>query len=226
MFKRIVSVFSMIVLVLALCACEEEKNEAATTQKSEEISRTEVAETEQPAEDETSPEDIAKDFVLAMYSHDVDKLVGHFPEFTYDVIIGISEGEITVGADGNKAEAIYNYFQKMFSDEKKDIESINIETKISETMTKDTYMNDVKSYYVSEGLVSEADFEKIEDVVFVSFNSDVKYKDGTGINLTDFKASIPCVKVDGKWYADFIYTTISVQATPPQQSIEKVPVSN
>lgn len=193
MFKKALAMILALALSLSLWGCEDNS-------KTETDNKTSTPQ-ETP---ENDPEKIAADFIQAMYYGDLDAFFVHIPEFTYDVVIKMENLEVPEGK--TKADIAYDYFANNMEQEPEELATdVKLETKISDTMTRETYMASAKKYYVSEGIVSEADLEKIQDVAFVAFNCDVTYKNGETRSLKDFESVIPCVKIDGKWYVDILY---------------------
>lgn len=193
MFKKALALLLTLMLCISLWGCEE-KSKTETDDK---------ASTSQEAP-ENDPEKIAADFIRAMYYGDLDGFFVHIPEFAYDVVINMENLEVPEGK--NKADIAYDYFANNMEQEPEEVAAdVQLETKISDTMTQETYMETARKYYVSEGIVSEADFENIQEVVYVAFNCDVTYENGETRSLKDFQSAIPCVKIDGKWYVDILY---------------------
>ncbi len=182
------------VLCLGLCACGSDEPETAPGK---------------------SPKEIVSEFVRAMYVGDLDGFFVHIPEFAFDALIEMEGLEIPEGK--TKADVAYDYFADNMAQEPEDlVTEVTVETKISTTVKKKAYMETARTYYVAEGVVSEEDLEKIEDVVCVAFNCDVTYENGQTFSLTDFRSVLPCVKLEGKWYVDILYLVcVPVQAASP-----------
>lgn len=212
MFKKALALLLTLMLCMSLWGCEENS-------KTETDNKTSTSQ-ETP---ENDPEIVAADFIKAMYYGDLDASFVHIPEFAYDVIIKMENLEVPEGKA--KADVAYECFAKTMEQEPEELATdVQLETKISDSMTRETYMESAKKYYISEGIVSEADFEKIQDVAFVAFNCDVTYENGETLSLKDFESVIPCVKIDGKWYVDILYLVfMPVRA---DQTVEKMVVES
>lgn len=209
MLNRIIAVLLVTLILGSFASCgTEDKKDAATdsttNEATQDVSPMDDPSTENDNSSEITPEELTKDFVRAVYMGDLDAFFAHIPEFTYDVLL--QSEDIAYNEGDDKAEAVYNYFKSIMEEEPEDSATeVILETKISDTLDKDSYLELLREYYLPEGFITEEDLEKIEDVVYVAFNSNVKYANGEEILLTDFKAALPCVKIDGKWYVDYFY---------------------
>lgn len=218
MLKKVICILLICALTMLCCACETGDENNADTPIS--TADTKAPEGNPPAE--STPEELTEDFVRAMYTGDLDAFFAHIPEFTYDILISMENIEVT--EDTDKGAIVYDYFQSVMESEPEDVATeVTIETKISDKLNKDSYLDEVRTYYMPEGFVSEEDLEKIEDAVFVAFNADVTYANGEKRTLTDFKSALPCVKIEGKWYVDYFYLVmIPISVTPTQE--QSIPV--
>lgn len=209
MFKRIITMLLTLLMLISCCSCSDGvKDEAqvdnSTTEVNDDVTQNDDPTIGNDDSSEKTPEELTEDFVRAVYMGDLDAFFAHIPEFTYDVLL--QSEDIVYNEGDNKGEAVYNYFKSIMEEEPEDSATeVILETKISDTLDKDSYLELLREYYLPEGFITEDDLEKIEDVVYVAFNSNVKYANGEEISLTDFKAALPCVKIDGKWYVDYFY---------------------
>lgn len=208
MMKKWMAILLVLALGISLCACAQGSEDEDETKET-------VYETL-----EKGPEQVAKEFIGAMYRGDLDTFCTYIPEFAYDVILEAEGGEVPEGK--SKADAVRDVFARNMEEEPEELASeVKVETKISDTMDRQTYKESVWSYYVGEGIVSEDMWEQVEDAVFVAFNCDVTFENGETFSMEDFEAEIPCVKIDGRWYADILYLVyVPVQAAP---EVEEVP---
>ena len=224
MLKKITAFILCILFALSLCACGDDDTNTITTSSTDSTNTI----TKNPTDNTTpenktdSPADIAKDFLIAMYTGDIDRFANHIPDFACNVLLTISGGEISVNEGETPKEAITNYFKEAQKEEGEKMSTEpTIETKISDTLTKDDYIEALKTYYIPEELITEADLDAIEDAVFVAFNCHGTYDNGQKIELENFEQYVPCVKIEGKWYADFVYLMmIPVQSTVEHIEIE------
>lgn len=204
MLKKMLVIFLACLMAVSLFACEGEV-EVDSDGSSSDVNgdETQTGGSSDNA-DVKGPEELTMDFLRAVYMGDLDAFFAHIPEFTYDVLLSSEDIAAQEGAD--KGDLIYNYFKSIMEEEPEEAATeVTIETKISDTLTMQTYFDTLRKYYLPKGFISEADLEKLQDVVYVSFNADVKYGSGRELSLTDFKAAIPCVKIEGKWYVDYFY---------------------
>ena len=218
MLKRIFIVFFAFLMVISCCACDNTGEDK--TQESKLSSGTNDGKTKNDGKDENTPEELTEDFVRAMYMGDLDAFFAHIPEFTYDVLIKSEDLEVAEGTD--KGTAVYNFFKSILEEEEEEIASkVTVETKITDDPDKQSYFDAVRRYYIPEGFVTEKDLEKVEDAVFVAFNADIEYENGKKHSMTDFKAALPCVKIDGKWYVDYFYLVmIPVSANKTESALK------
>lgn len=225
MIKKFTAFILCVILALSLCACGDDNSQITDPTTDSTIEGTTTAdntEANTPAQTTETPEEITKDFLIAMYTGDFDRFVNHIPDFACDILLNISGGEIVVNEGETTRDAIENYLKEASAEGgDKMITEPTIETKISDTLTKDDYIEALNTYYIPEGLITEADLDAIEDAVYVSFNCKGTYENGEELVLDNFDQSVPCVKIEGKWYVDFVYLMmIPVQSTVEQVEIE------
>lgn len=224
MFKKIIAFMLCVIFAFSLCACGDDNSQKIDP--TPDNNATDTPATDTPSTDTTATEtaeETTKDFLIAMYTGDFDRFMNHIPDFACDILLNVSGGEIVVNDGETTRDAIENYLteasaeggDKMTSDP-------TIETKISDTLTKDDYIEALNTYYIPEGLITEADLDAIEDAVYVSFNCKGTYENGEELVLDNFDQSVPCVKIEGKWYVDFVY----LMMIPVHSTTESVQVQN
>lgn len=144
----------------------------------------------------STPEKVAEDFVIALFTANPEKLVNSLPDFCLKTMFGtdLSKREII---DLMKSEITEDDISEcVIVDSKKEDPSAELEASIFYTTTceemLDEYIEEMESY----GATSQ-DLALITDYCIVSVESIVDDEE-----RTDF---IFCVKYDGNWYAIDIY---------------------
>ena len=218
MFKKIIAFMLCVIFAFSLCACGDDNSQKIDPTPDNNA-------TDTPSTDTTATEtaeETTKDFLIAMYTGDFDRFANHIPDFACNILLTVSDGEIVVNDGETPKEAIANYFKEAAAEDSDKMSTDpTIETKISDTLTKDDYISALNTYYIPEGLITISDLDAIEDAVFVSFNCKGTYENGEEIVLDNYEQYVPCVKIEGKWYVDFVYLVmIPVQSTVEQVEIE------
>ena len=191
--KRLLSFLLVLALAIGFCACQ--KGDQATAPTNTAVSA-------------ATPEQVAESFLTAMYGQDAQGVVAHFPDYTLDLVMQMAELDPNTA---DKRQAITDSLTQSFAEEPDKVTAITVETELAEPFLKDSYLQTVQEYYIGSGLVTQEEVDQVEDVVFVAYNAELSYESGRQTSITDFRAMIPCVKVDGQWYVDFYYLTM---ATP------------
>lgn len=195
--KKLLSLLLVLALGISFCACNQSNSTTAPTEA-------------------TTPEQVAESFLKAMYAQDAQGVVAHIPDYALDAVAKMAGVE----AAENKRQAITDSLAAEWVEEPQKATQVTVETKRAEDATlKETYLKAVQDHYIGEGLVTQEELDQVQDVVFVAFNADITFENGTAQSITDFKGKLPCVQVDGQWYVDFYYTMMAIPSTPSDSTI-------
>lgn len=207
MFKKTIAMFLCLILVLGMTACGTKKKAAGNTDATQ-------GNVPGPA-DTNTPEEVAKRFYLAMAEQDVDTMAELTPPYSYDVFAYVLNIPIEEGVTGkDAAKAAYAY---MFGDGgmllKVDYASIEINTRLTpEEDIPGDILQGVEESYVQHEMMARETFESIEDTAWVDAECIIIKEDGSEDRSDYGEVRLICVKVDGKWYMDFLMVmTMPVQ---------------
>lgn len=196
-------------LCLSLCACGAPRKKAPDNNTG-----TTQGDVPGPA-DTNTPEEVAKRFYLAMAEQDVDTMAELTPPYSYDVFAYVLNIPIEEGVTGkDAAKAAYAY---MFGDGgmllKVDYASIEINTRLTpEEDIPGDILQGIEESYVQHEMMARETFESIEDTAWVDAECIIIKEDGSEDRSDYGEVRLICVKVDGKWYMDFLMVmTMPVQ---------------
>ena len=198
--KKTLAWILALVLCLSLCACGGKKATQGNVPG--------------PA-DTNTPEEVAKKFYLAMAEQDVDTMAELTPPYSYDVFAYVLNIPIEEGVTGqDAAKAAYAY---MFGDGDSllevDYKSIEVNTRLTpEADIPGDILQSIEEGYVQHEMMTQETFHSIEDTAWVDAECTIVKEDGSEEHEDYGEVRLICVKVDGKWYMDFIMVmTMPVQ---------------
>ena len=207
MLKRTIAMLLCMILVLGMTACGTKKKAAGNTDATQ-------GNVPGPA-DTNTPEEVAKKFYLAMAEQDIDTMAELTPPYSYDVIAYVLNIPIEEGVTGkDAAKAAYAY---MFGDGDSllevDYKSIEVNTRLTpEADIPGDILQSIEEGYVQHEMMTQETFHSIEDTAWVDVECTIVKEDGSEEHEDYGEVRLICVKVDGKWYMDFIMVmTMSVQ---------------
>jgi len=199
MYKRIIGLALCFVLALSMAACDNPQETADTTET-----------TQDPVVEQVNintAEEVAKQFYLALAQKDIDTMVELTPEYSYDVIANVLNIPIEEGLTGKAAaKAAYTFaFQDGGSLLEVDYESIEVSTRLTPAAEiPGDILKEIQEGYVQHEMMTQQTFDSIEDTAWVDVACTLIKKDGSEEKQDYGEVRLICVKVDGKWYMDFI----------------------
>ncbi|MBO5049970.1 MAG: hypothetical protein J6C41_06045 [Oscillospiraceae bacterium] len=199
MFKKTIAMLLCLILVLGMTACGTKKKAAGNTDATQ-------GNVPGPA-DTNTPEEVAKRFYLAMAEQDVDTMAELTPPYSHEVLAYVLNIPIEEGVTGkDAAKAAYAY---MFGDGgmllKVDYASIEINTRLTpEADIPGDILQGIEESYVQHEMMARETFESIEDTAWVDAECIIIKEDGSEDRSDYGEVRLICVKVDGKWYMDFL----------------------
>lgn len=199
MCKKIVTMMLCLVLVLSMVACGTTQEKTDKTKKTQNIVPDQA--------DSNTPEEVAKQFYLAMAQKDIDTMVELTPQYSYDVIANLLNIQIEDGLTGKAAaKAAYEFaFQDGGSLLEVDYESIEVNTRLTPAADiPGDILQEIRDGYVEHEMMTQQTFDSIEDTAWVDVASTIVMADGSEEHQDYGEVRLICVKVDGKWYMDFI----------------------
>lgn len=207
MCKKIVTMMLCLVLVLSMAACGITQASIDATENTQNI----VPEQTDPATpseaDSNTPEEVAKQFYLALAQKDIDTMVELTPQYSYDAIAYVLNIPIEDGLTGKAAaKAAYEFaFQDGGSLLEVEFESIEVTTRLTpEADIPGDILQGIREGYVDHEMMTQQTFDSIEDTAWVDVAYTIVMADGSQEHQDYGEVRLICVKVDGKWYMDFI----------------------
>lgn len=199
MLKKTIAMLLCLILVLGMTACGTKKKAAGNTDATQ-------GNVPGPA-DTNTPEEVAKRFYLAMAEQDVDTMAELTPPYSYDVLAYVLNIPVEEGVTGkDAAKAAYSYaFGEGGMLLKVDYASIEINTRLTpEEDIPGDILQGIEESYVQYEMMTRETFESIEDTAWVDTESTIVKEDGSEEHEDYGEVRLICVKLDGKWYMDFL----------------------
>ena len=205
MCKKILAMMLCLALVLSMVACGTTQEGTENAEETLETTLEQADSTEQA--DLNTPEEVAKQFYLAMAQKDIDSMVALTPQYSYDVIALVLNIPIEDGITGNAAaKSAYEYaFQDGGSLLEVDYESIEVATRLTpEEDIPGDILQAIREGYVDHEMMTQQTFDSIEDTAWVDVAYTIEMTDGSQEHQDYGEVRLICVKVEGKWYMDFV----------------------
>lgn len=197
MFKRILAMLLCLILVLGMTACGASRKKA----------NDHAGNTQDTAPDTNTPEEVAKRFYLALAEQDVDTMTELTPPYSYETFAYVLNIPIEEGVTGkDAAKAAYTYaFGEGGSLLEVDYKSIEVNTRLTpEADIPGDILQGIEESYVQHEVMTRETFESIEDTAWVDAECIIVKEDGSEERQDYGEVRLICVKLDGKWYMDFI----------------------
>jgi len=213
MCKKMMTVVLCLILVFAMAACD--------TADSAEKTRDTVP--QQAAAN--TPEEVAKQFYLALAQQDIDTLADLTAPYSYEVIAQVLNLPIEEGVTG-KAAAKAAYTLAFQNGGILEVEYTDIEVTTRLTPEADipgNILQEIHDGYVQHEMMTQETFDSIEATAWVDVACTLVLEDGSEEHQDYGEVYLICIQVEGKWYVDFVMVMCLPVRSEPQQDVVQAP---